>query len=240
MHCIAGCSLVCQCPLAPAPALIPAVLQGEYCRIWDGSHPLILQPNDKPYVFHSAVCRPASMELDGYPAFISQSENVISHGIHHIITVPSGQVCLVWHDGEARILGLESVLVSTVPPPGGSFSTGPASSAAPSTASSTASAARGSGSGYVPVPAAASGGAGSSASSVRRYVIESPNFRLASVAQDGYDAWVAQVRIAPFPGVPRCCPPPAHHGFGCLRCVFFAVRQNHLPWVGVNSGCRRR
>ena len=65
--------------------------QGEYCRIWDGSRPIILQPKDEPYVFNSPVFRLATMEADGYPAFINQSEKVIEHGIHHIITVPSGE-----------------------------------------------------------------------------------------------------------------------------------------------------
>jgi hypothetical protein len=65
--------------------------QGEYCRAWDGSEPVILEPNDEPYVFHSPVFRVASMELDGYAAFIPQSERVIEHGVHHIITVPSGK-----------------------------------------------------------------------------------------------------------------------------------------------------
>ena len=80
----------------------------------------------------------------------------------------------MWHDGEARILGLESVSLATVPPPG--------------TTSSAASVAR------VPVPAA-SAAAAPGASTVRKYVIESSNFRLASVAEDGYDAWAVQVRI---------------------------------------------
>ncbi len=52
---------------------------------------MILEPNDEPYVFHSPVFRVASMELDGYAAFIPQSERVIEHGVHHIITVPSGK-----------------------------------------------------------------------------------------------------------------------------------------------------
>jgi hypothetical protein len=64
--------------------------QGEVCRAWSGSKPLILGPKDEPYVFNSPVFRLATMEKDGYTAFISQSEKVIEHGIHHIITVPSG------------------------------------------------------------------------------------------------------------------------------------------------------
>ena len=59
--------------------------------MWDGSQPVILQPKDEPYVFNSPVFRLATMEADGYPAFINQSEKVIEHGIHHIITVPSGE-----------------------------------------------------------------------------------------------------------------------------------------------------
>ena len=66
-------------------------LQGALCRVWDGSKPVILQPKDEPYVFNSPVFRLATMELDGYPAFINQSEKVIEHSIHHIITVPSGK-----------------------------------------------------------------------------------------------------------------------------------------------------
>ncbi len=58
--------------------------------MWDGSRPVILEPKVEPYVFHSLVVRVASKELDGYPAFVSQSDRVIQHGLHHIITVPSG------------------------------------------------------------------------------------------------------------------------------------------------------
>jgi hypothetical protein len=71
------------------------VRQGELCRVWEGSKPVILAPKDDPYVFNSSVFRLASMEKDGYGAYISQSEKVIEHGVHHIITVPSGNVSLV-------------------------------------------------------------------------------------------------------------------------------------------------
>ena len=53
-------------------------------------------------MFHSPIIRAASMVLDGYPAFISPSERVIQHAIHHIITVPSGlcasgvKACCAW------------------------------------------------------------------------------------------------------------------------------------------------
>ena len=67
-------------------------MQGEYCRIWDGSKPLILEPKSDPYIFHSPIIRPATVELDGYDAFVNQSELVIQHAVHHIITVPSGSV----------------------------------------------------------------------------------------------------------------------------------------------------
>ncbi len=129
-------------------------------------------------MFHSAIIRVASEALDGYPAFISQSEKVIQHGVHHIITVPSGQVCLVWHEGEARILGLESVSLSLVPHPGtaSATATSSTSSAAPAAIQSSASA------------------AGTTQSSARRYIIESANFRLASVEEDGYEPWALQVR----------------------------------------------
>jgi hypothetical protein len=65
--CLHGCALLPVCPV---------LAQGDLCRVWDGSQPVILQPKDEPYVFNSPVFRLASVERDGYPAFISQSEKV--------------------------------------------------------------------------------------------------------------------------------------------------------------------
>jgi hypothetical protein len=67
------------------------VRQGEYCRVWNGSHPVLLEPQDLPYVFNNATFRIASKDKDGYDPFVSQTEKVIEHGVHHIITVPSGE-----------------------------------------------------------------------------------------------------------------------------------------------------
>ena len=79
MQCLTQCpdvSLACYlhgCALLP---VCPVLAQGDLCRVWDGSQPVILQPKDEPYVFNSPVFRLASVERDGYPAFISQSEKV--------------------------------------------------------------------------------------------------------------------------------------------------------------------
>jgi hypothetical protein len=127
-------------------------------------------------------------------------------GIHHIITVPSGQVCLVWHDGEARILGSElaSWSVSSLP---GAASTGVVGAGAAATASSSATSAS------APTASAAAPPAPPSAPpaphvSQRRFEIESSNFRLASVELDGYNAWASQVGAQMWqnPDQPPGCP----------------------------------
>jgi len=161
--------------------LIIRVRQGELCRVWNGSKPVLLEPKPEPYVFNSSTVRLATQESDGYTAFISQTEKVIEHGVHHIITVPSGKVCLVWHEGEARILGSELVSATPLPPPG---SVATLAAAAPSPASSAPVAGR----------AKTTGGKKESeeTSVARRYVIESANFRLASRELDGYSAWSNQ------------------------------------------------
>lgn len=101
----------------------------------------------------------------------------------------AGKVCLVWHEGEARILGSELVSATPLPVSGHTSS----SASATATASTiTAVAAP-----PAPSSAAKSGKAGAKGPDAentvaRRYVIESPNFRLASVPLDGYSAWSNQ------------------------------------------------
>ena len=85
----------------------------------------------------------------------------------------------MWHDGEARILGLESVSLTSVPQPGASTAAG----TLPAPAAAAAAAA----------PAAGAGPSGAAAGS-RRYVIESANFRLANRVDDGYEPWAPQVQ----------------------------------------------
>jgi hypothetical protein len=102
--------------------------------------------------------------------------------------VPAGQVCLVWHDGNARILGSELVPVTLLGPPG-------------SVASFQRGEERDGGSA---VPIAASSGTSTMVSAKyddsgeirpvagRRYEVQSTNFRLAAKELDGYDAWAYQ------------------------------------------------
>lgn len=139
------------------------VRQGELCRVWEGSKPVILLPQVTPPL-HPPLCvcvltapspppsgRAVRVQLQCVPigqcaqgrlrrvhlpergvcghihinhVFLSrvtlilcQSQKVIQHGTHAIVTVPSGQVCLVWHEGNARILGSELVSVTLLGPP---------------------------------------------------------------------------------------------------------------------------
>jgi hypothetical protein len=96
----------------------------------------------------------------------------------------------VWHEGEARILGSEIVMATPLPHPGAVTTTPATASGAPS--SVTAPPVASSSSSSLTAFGKKKGDQKEQESSARRYVIESTNFRLASVAVDGYSAWSNQ------------------------------------------------
>lgn len=90
--------------------------------------------------------------------------------------MPSGSICCVWHDGDARILGSETLSAMRLAPPGKTADAPPVF-----TAVSALGAAGDPDASVVTPPGKAA----------RRYVIESSNFRLADNERDGYPAWVS-------------------------------------------------
>jgi len=87
--------------------LLIRVDEGELCRVFLGSKPLILEHQEEMYVFNSPLVRLADEAVNGYGPFASTSALHVEHGVFHRITVPQGQVCRVWNHGHAELLGVE-------------------------------------------------------------------------------------------------------------------------------------